>query len=306
MTDGTLPRIAVCLAAYNGVRYLRQQLDSIFAQHGVDVTVFASVDQSTDGTVQWLLAYQERQPHITILPYGERFGGAAQNFFRLIRDVNFEGFEYVAFADQDDIWLPNKLIRAVSCMTERNTQGYSSDVIAFWESGQTRYIRKAYPQRRWDYFFESAGPGCTFVLSKPLTLQLQGFLRAHRMDTADIGLHDWFTYAFARSRDIAWHIDNQANLMYRQHSENQVGVNAGWRAFLWRAKQVLNGWGLNQARKIAGLVAAPQDPFVTKWIDGGRGAVLSLLLRSGQCRRRPVDRIWFAASCAALLVLGWE
>lgn len=306
MTDVPVARIAVCLAAYNGARYLRQQLDSIFSQEGVVVTVFASVDASTDGTEQWFGAYLAENPRCVLLPLGQRFGGAAQNFFRLLRDVDFSGFEYVAFADQDDIWLPGKLLRAVGCMVETRAQGYSSDVIAFWEAGRSRYIRKAYPQRRWDYLFESAGPGCTFVMDKNLALEIQDFLRSHEEETVHIGLHDWFCYAFARARFHRWHIDNQANMLYRQHEGNQVGANSGWWAFLWRARQVLNGWGLNQARAIATLVMPENDAFVTRWIRGGRVAVWNLLWRAAQCRRKPLDRVWFAVSCVALCVLGWK
>ena len=305
MTEGPAPRIAVCLAAYNGIRYLRQQLDSIFTQDGVNVTLFASIDISSDGTEQWFEAFAAEQPQCVVLSHGQRFGGAAQNFFRLLRDVDFEQFDHVAFSDQDDIWMPDKLMRAVRCLTENQAQGYSSDVIAFWESSPSRYIRKSYPQRQWDFLFESAGPGCTYVLRQSLARDIQDFLRLHQDCTSDIGLHDWFCYAFARARSLTWYIDNQARMLYRQHDGNQVGANAGWRAFVWRAQQVLNGWGLNQARSIARLVMPPHDPFVARWVGGGRRAVWNLLWRAGQCRRKPLDRFWFAASCAALCVLGW-
>ena len=300
------PRIAVCLAAYNGVRHLRQQLDSIWSQDRVCVTVFVSVDVSSDGTEQWLNEYGAINTQCVLLPMGERFGGAAQNFFRLLREVDFSEFEYVAFADQDDIWLPAKLHRAVQRLKESGAQGYSSDVIAFWEDGRTRLVRKAYAQRKWDYLFESAGPGCTFVLQKGLAAEVQAFLRNHIDATRSVGLHDWFCYAFARAGGYRWYIDAQANMLYRQHGANQVGVNVGWRAFLWRVGQVLNGWGLDQARLIGMLVMPEQDPFMAKWVGGGRAAVWNLLWHANACRRRPLDRVWFAISCIALCVVGWK
>ena len=306
MTEHLGPRVAICLAAYNGTPFLREQLDSILAQRRVEVTVFVSVDRSTDGTEQWVSEYGVSHPELVLLPTGQRFGGAAQNFFRILCDIDFQSFEYVAFADQDDIWLPEKLARAIECLTEQSAQGYSSDVVALWAAGQTRYIRKSYPQRSWDYYFESAGPGCTFVMQKLLFTELQQFLRNNHQRLGTVGLHDWLTYAFARARGHRWYIDNQAHMMYRQHATNQVGVNAGWAAFLWRVRQVLNGWGLNQARGIALLVATPNDPFVAKWIGGGRRAMWNLLRHSGSCRRRPMDRLWFAASCAALWMTGWK
>jgi len=121
-----------------------------------------------------------------------------------------------------------------------------------------------------------------------------------------VGLHDWFTYAYARARGFRWVIDDHASLMYRQHGENQVGVNAGWAAFGWRAKQVLNGWGLAQARLIATQVGLHDDAFVRRWSRGGRWQTLRLAFQASQCRRRPRDRVLFALSCLALTIVGWK
>jgi rhamnosyltransferase len=300
------PSVAVCLAAFNGMQYLRQQTASIFAQADVDLTLFVSVDRSNDGTEEWFANLQAENPQIVLLPYGEKFGGAARNFFRLLREVDFSRYEYIAFADQDDIWQPEKLKRAVARVIEKGVDGYSSDVLAFWESGRSRYIKKSYPQQRWDYLFESAGPGCTFVLTRQLASEIQILLREKLPQTSNVGLHDWFTYAFARANGYKWLIDDYASLQYRQHGNNQVGANTGLEAWVWRAKQVLNGWGLNQARLIAQLVGADKDSFVQSWYRGGRWAMLSLAMQSRSCRRKPGDRVWFALSCLALAVVGWK
>ena len=305
-TDLYLPRIAVCLAAFNGVRYLQEQINSVFAQTSVAITLFVSVDRSSDGTEEWFRNLQTRNGNVVLLPCGEVFGGAAPNFFRLIREVNFSPFDYVAYADQDDVWVPQKLHRAVTTMLEQGADGYSSDVVAFWESGKTRYIKKSYSQQRWDFLFESAGPGCTFVVSRQLAIDMQCLLQQHLQKTLCVGLHDWFTYAFARAHGYKWVIDTYGGLMYRQHGDNQVGVNAGARALVWRAKKVLNGWGLNQARLIAELVGVDSQEFVQGWLFGGRWAMLKLALQSADCRRKRGDQVWFALSCAALALIGWK
>ncbi len=304
--DSRAPTVAVCLAAYNGVRYLQQQVDSIVGQVGADVSLFASVDVSTDGTEEWFARLQAGNPRVQLLPCGMKFGGAAGNFFRLLREVDFSTFDYIAFADQDDIWLPGKLKRAFDCMVAQQAEGYSSDVVAFWETGKSLYIKKSYPQRSWDYLFESAGPGCTFVLSRQLALEIQETLRRNEGVTSELGLHDWFTYACARAHGYKWVIDEYAGLMYRQHENNQVGVNAGFSAFTWRVRKVLSGWGLRQARQIALLIGLGNEPFVKDWSDGGRMGMLRLGLQAHRCRRRPRDRFLFAVSCIALVVLGWK
>ena len=300
------PTVAVCLAAFNGMQFLQQQIDSIFEQMDTDVTVFVSVDRSSDGTEQWFRELQIHNSRVVALPFGEKFGGAARNFFRLLRDVDFTEFEYVAFADQDDIWLPDKLKRATETMYATKADGYSSDIIAFWPSGRTGYIKKSFPQRRWDYLFESAGPGCTFVMSHRLATDVQQFLQTNIKQTMDVGLHDWFTYAYARAHGYVWVIDDHASLMYRQHEDNQVGVNSGLTAFLWRVGRVLNGWGLNQARMVARLVGVGSETFVQHWSAGGRRRMLALAFQAQHCRRKPGDRLWFAVSCLALAVVGWK
>ena len=306
LTESRARRVAVCLAAFNGMHYLQEQVDSIFAQKGVAITVFVSVDRSTDGTEEWFRTLQSQDARVVLLPCGEVFGGAARNFFRLVREVDFSPFDYVAYADQDDVWLPEKLKRAVDAMLGQGADGYSSDVVAFWESGRTRYIKKSYPQQRWDFLFESAGPGCTFVFSRQLALDMQGVLRQNMPQSLGVGLHDWFTYAFARSHGYRWIIDAFGGLHYRQHGQNQVGVNAGLAAVVWRAKKVLNGWGLNQARLIAELVGVSSQEFVRGWSAGGRWSMLKLALQSAHCRRKPGDRVWFALSCMALALIGWK
>lgn len=300
------PSVAVCLAAFNGLQYLQPQVDSILGQTDVDITLYVSVDRSTDGTEDWFCGLQSREARLVLLPFGETFGGAARNFFRLLREVDFSPFEYVAFADQDDIWQPGKLKRAADCLLEQGVDGYSSDIVAFWETGRSRYIKKSYPQQRWDYLFESAGPGCTFVLTRSLANRIQMVLQQNTKQSLDVGLHDWFTYAFARANGYRWVIDEYASLMYRQHGENQVGVNSGIAAVVWRAKKVLSGWGLSQARLIATLVGVDQQDFVQSWSRGGRWSMLRLALQSTHCRRKPGDKVWFALSCVALAIIGWR
>ncbi|WP_372826906.1 glycosyltransferase [Polaromonas sp.] len=298
------PAFAVCLAAFNGVRWLPEQLDSILAQQHVDVRVFVSVDASSDGTEDWMDQAAMREPRITVLPHGSHFGGAAPNFFRLLRDVDVSGFDYVALADQDDIWFVDKLIRAHQEILRSESDAYSSNVLAFWPSGRRVLIRKAQPQVRWDFLFEAAGPGCTYVIRTGLVQAVQALLHARSEEVQGLGLHDWFLYAFARAKGYRWVIDERAGMLYRQHRHNQVGVNAGWRASIHRVEKVLGGWALGQSVLTARLTGLSEDPFVNRWSDGRVMGLLWLALHAGQCRRRPRDRMIFALSCVALCFVG--
>jgi rhamnosyltransferase len=298
------PSVAVCLAAFNGALWLPQQIDSIFSQLGISVTLFISVDQSSDGTEAWVDKASQNNSRIVVLPHGRKFGGAARNFFRLLLDLDFSGFDYVAFADQDDIWLSDKLIRAHQVLLNTGADAYSSNVLAFWSNGGEAYIRKSQPQQCWDFLFEAAGPGCTYVMKTKLVSAIQDLLEQRWEDIQHVGLHDWFSYAFARAQGYRWIIDDHAGMLYRQHEENQVGVNVGWKAAVHRARKVLSGWGLGQSVLIAGLVGLGQDPFVRHWSLGSRLGLIWLALHAGQCRRRLRDKVLFALSCVALSAVG--
>ncbi|MCE9550580.1 MAG: glycosyltransferase [Betaproteobacteria bacterium] len=292
------PKIAVCLAAHNGSKWLDEQINSIFAQSGVDITLFVSIDSSPDDTEKIIQLRAISDTRIKVLPSGEHFGGAARNFFRLLNDVDFSDFDYVSLADQDDIWFPDKLSRAHEMLLKNKADAYSSNVIAFWPSGKKELINKSQSQKNWDFLFEGAGPGCTFVMKPSLVRAIQNLLKKHWSDMQSVWMHDWFIYAFARANGYRWLIDEHASMLYRQHGTNEVGANKGISAMIYRVQKVLKGdWGLNQVSLIAKLVGLGKDKFVQIWIKGDRKGMLRLALLARQCRRRPSDVILFFIFC---------
>ena len=299
-----VPRVAILLAAYNGSRWIEEQLHSICQQENVQLNIFVSVDLSKDNTLTWFHALAAKDLRITVLPSTTRFGGAAKNFFRLIRDVDFSEYDYVSLADQDDIWLPDKLFHAHKMLLKMGAHAYSSNVVAFWQDGRKRLINKSQKQVQWDFLFEAAGPGCTYVMRKDLACAIQGLVKNCWTDVQQVGLHDWFIYAFARANGYRWAIDDYPGMLYRQHEKNQVGVNLGWRAYLHRARKILNGWGLAQSALIAELVGLGDDPFVKRWSGGSRTGLLWLAFHAWQCRRRLREKILFSLSCMVLCVMG--
>lgn len=295
------PRIAVLLAAYNGVHWLPEQVTSILEQEDVDVTLFISVDRSDDGTEAWCEALQANKPAVKVLPFGLRFGGAGKNFFRLLRDVELSPFDAVSLADQDDIWYPDKLARAYQHIAQGN-DAYSSNVLAFWPDGREMLVEKHQPQVQYDYLFEAAGPGCTYMLSPLLANQFTGFLLEKWEQIQDVTLHDWLIYAYARSQHMRWYIDPRPSMRYRQHASNQVGVNTGSAAMQARLGKVLSGWWLRQSMHIASLVGLEQSAFVASWAALDVKSLLRLALNARQCRRRNRDKVYFFGLCLILVL----
>jgi rhamnosyltransferase len=298
------PKIAVLLAAYNGMRWIEEQLASILEQSAVEITVYISIDPSTDGTEAWCEAYAARHRQVSVLPSAGSFGGASRNFFRLLRDVDFQQYDYVAFADQDDIWRKDKLQRAVEAIRCHKVDAYSSNVTAFWPNGKTHILDKSQSQVSWDFLFEAAGPGCTYVMSKKLVDPLKTSMLENWKSLQQVSLHDWYCYAFARSHGFRWYIDPESSMDYRQHSNNQVGANKGLRSLIARYKTIHDGWWFQQVKLIAGLVGQDSEPFVRGWLGLRRWQLFRLSLSAWHCRRRWRDKFFFFCICWITAFIG--
>ena len=296
-------KFLVLLAAYNGMKWLEEQVESILNQKDVLVTLLISVDGSSDGSEEWVSTLSENNPNVRYLTHGGSFGGAARNFFRLVNEAPLETFDYFSFADQDDIWLPEKLSQASRLMTAEAADGYSGNVTAFWPDGRETLIEKSQPQVTFDHLFESAGPGCTFVFSRELFTDFQAHITGHFEEIQNVSLHDWYAYAFSRAQGYKWVIDSRPFMRYRQHGNNQFGANTGIAALKSRLSKVCDGWWLSQSALISKLVGLESDPFVRRWISLSRGGMLFLALNGRKCRRRPRDKLVFSALCLLLAVL---
>jgi rhamnosyltransferase len=288
-----MKRIAILLATYNGEVWLEHQLSSILAQVNIDLDIYISDDLSIDRTANIINTYKSH-PNIICLPRNGRFGSASANFFRLFRDADFTNVDYVALSDQDDIWQSDKLSHAVRKIQENNVDAYSSNVTAFWPNGKQKLINKAQPQKQFDYMFESAGPGCTFVLTQKLALEVQAFLIENQARCKHVALHDWFIYAFARSRGFKWLIDHESHMLYRQHAENVVGANVGIKAKLQRFKKLREGWLFEQALLIADILGYTDMVPIQKIKRLSLLDRLWLVLNVNKLRRRFCDRIALA------------
>jgi rhamnosyltransferase len=107
-------KILVILASYNGAKYIKEQMDSILHQKLVSVDIMIFDDCSTDCTVKALNEYNSN-PNVKIYEREKGTGNAPRNFFDAIKSLSeklINSYDFIAFSDQDDIWLPNKLFEA--------------------------------------------------------------------------------------------------------------------------------------------------------------------------------------------------
>jgi rhamnosyltransferase len=253
VSETQLPSVAVLMASYNGEKFIAQQVESIFSQSDVHVTLYVRDDGSTDGTIALLKEFQKKGWPVIILPSDKRLG-AAKNFLCLMRDVSFDRHDFVGYADQDDIWMPAKLISAISAMQKNAADCYASNLIMCDAAARpvkrsmTGRIRsyifnyKSNRQLPYDFYFESASAGCTLLLSAAAAKGLQQTLRRYFDDIPPDASHDWSTYAITRLLSFTWFIDSKAYILYRQHTGNAYGANLGIQSVKKLLKLFTSGW----------------------------------------------------------------
>ncbi|MCG2791916.1 MAG: glycosyltransferase, partial [Weeksellaceae bacterium] len=95
--------ISVCLATYNGEKYLEAQIKSILKQLSVDDELIISDDRSTDNTISVINKFDDNRIKIFI---NKNKNGVAHNFENALLKATGD---YIFLSDQDDIWADNKV-----------------------------------------------------------------------------------------------------------------------------------------------------------------------------------------------------
>lgn len=274
------PTVGVALACYNGAEFIRQQILSILWQEDCVTHVYVRDDGSTDDTLRVVEAIRQAFPHrLTIVrdDHGPS-GSAAQNFFRTLLAMRGEAYDFVALADQDDVWEGRKLARAIAMLHEHRGAGYSSNLIAVATHGKPALLRKDRPPVRFDHLFQTASAGCTYVVTAAL-FDLVTRKLAEQPVLKDIA-HDILIYAVARSHGMRWVHDRAAHIYYRQHATNLVGSRKGLAGLVARWRLIRTGWYSAQTKMLR--------PFL-------RGSDVELRILQAVERASLADRIWLAS-----------
>ncbi len=253
----TRRHVAILLATHNGARFLSEQIESLAAQTHSHWTIFASDDGSTDDTYAILEKHQKQLgANRLVVMHGARQGTAA-NFLALLRRPEILA-DYFAYCDQDDIWLPNRLERGIHWCTT------ISETTPALFCGRTRLIDE----------------NNTSIGASPLCSRLPSFQNALAQNIAsgntmlfnqaarrllmktenfdDVVIHDWWTYLLISACGGRVFYDAEPTVLYRQHTDNQIGVGTGWTARLARLTNVLKGrdreWNTRHLRALVPFI----------------------------------------------------
>lgn len=227
-------KVLVLLSTYNGERYIKEQIESILNQTYKEIDILIRDDGSTDKTIQILEYY--KQNNLCIDYYIGNNLGSCNSFFDLIKHAG--EYEYYSFADQDDVWLPNKIevaIRFLEKKTENDPIMYCSNVILVDE--QLKEVSSVLRRGKivpsfGNALVEGICTGCTCVMNKKLFYIIKSRL------PKEVFMHDWWFYLVASLTGTVYY-DKNCYMMYRQHNNNVIGVPQNYfRLYIRRIKNL--------------------------------------------------------------------
>lgn len=242
-------RLSVALCTYNGARYLREQLQSIAGQSMPPDEIVVCDDGSTDETLQILNDFAAAATiPVRVHADGDRVG-VVRNFERAIGRCSGD---VIALADQDDVWLPEKLKVTVEALerAEKDCPGgipilvhtdlwvvdSAKNVIAesFYEH-QGMIRNKPSNPLPW-LLVENYVTGCTLVMNRMLQEESMPI-------PCEAVMHDWWLALVAAARGRVVTLP-AGTILYRQHGRNAVGARRrslrryvfGWKEFFERVE----------------------------------------------------------------------
>ena len=224
-------KIKVLLSTYNGYDFVEDQIKSIYDQTFKNFELIVRDDGSEEEFREILRGHQEKYGFTLI--EGENLG-FLKSFMKLLEDAGDS--ELYAFADQDDIWLPDKLYRAAKWYTENLDESipqlfhgaYDNVDSDTKERISTFYFSEnGYSFRR--SITENHYSGFAMVINRKLRdMMLKG-------DVDNILYHDWWAGMIVKAFGQAY-FDKKPTALHRVHGDNITTFNIKTRIkWLWES-----------------------------------------------------------------------
>ncbi len=221
--------VTILLAVYNGEKYLKAQIESILSQSFEDFKIIIRDDGSTDQSVDIINYYCNEYPNKIFCISGAPTGSAKLNFAELLDNCDAD---YIMFCDQDDVWLPTKIEKTLAAMQLAENGGKTPVLVhsdlkvvdqklceiapSFFEFQKLFQNDITLPK----LLVQNYVTGCTVMINRALR-QKCGRI------PPDCIMHDWWLALIATLFGKLICI-NESTMLYRQHSDNQVGAKAAY------------------------------------------------------------------------------
>jgi glycosyltransferase involved in cell wall biosynthesis len=275
-------RVSILMGSYDGAAFLGEQLGSILAQDYPHWTLTVSDDGSRDGTLGILEEARGKWGAGRLRVVRGPGRGFCANFLSLAA-ADPGGADYFAWSDQDDVWLPSKLSRALGLI---GPFGASRPVLY---CGRTRLMGRDGAELGLSPLRETPPPGFSNALVQSIAGGNTMLFNeaARRLIAKGLGLdpvsHDWWAYQIVTGAGGLAVYDPVPTILYRQHGLNLVGDNRGPLAFLRRLRKGWdNGFRSMNDRNLRALLAL--EDHLTPAARGTLGALVSLREGAGPLR----------------------
>lgn len=259
-----MARVLILMSTYNGEKYIETQIESLLKQKSVQLDILVRDDGSKDNTTAILDKYQ--QAGVLKWYTGENLR-PAKSFLHLLYNCPGD-YDYYAFCDQDDYWLPEKMISAVNKMSD------TSDIPAMYYCDLQIVDSSLEPIRKTSNFQKGICipqmllayciPGCSMVMNR----KLHDIIIKHLPDPDTVTMHDCWVYyicTYIGGRIIG---DNNCLIQYRQHGKNAVGAVS---ISVKDKVKMIKGDGSaprgHMIKQITELYHAEADPENQKWFE---------------------------------------
>lgn len=299
------------MSTYNGQKYIKEQIESLLNQSVVgsdfEVKLIIRDDGSSDNTLDIISTYSDRL--FVKIEKGRNFG-PARSFWELLNTA--PKADYYAFCDQDDVWFPQKLERAIVTLKKHNNQKaallYCSSVL--WTDqflSPLDYKSNAEPFNDFPHLLlYSISPGCTFVFNN----EARDLATKYSFETNQPEIHDWLLLKITSMLGQVYY-DSSPSMYYRQHNYNAIGrKNYGFHGLIKRLKNNIgNNSGIRSkiAKSLlntykAELASHPKEKYYLDLVANYKESVKKrvLFLREKKFRRALSDSI----TLIVLILLG--
>lgn len=209
--------VSIVMATYNGERYLREQLDSIVQQSYKDIEIIIVDDCSVDKTFLILEDYARIQHNISIIRNNQNLG--VTRSFEIA--INSCSGDYIAFCDQDDVWVSNKIER----MVDESGDNLLIHCDAILVDEQLNVVAESFAAKYKDiskckfidYLLGNNVTGCCAMISREL-------VNLSMPIPKDFYIHDHY-FALLASYYNRIKFLNEKLVLYRQHGANVMGAS---------------------------------------------------------------------------------
>ena len=206
--------ISVCMATFNGGKYIEEQINSILVQLGGEDEIIISDDGSTDNTLEIIRKLDDDRIK---LYQNNKLHGYAHNFENAL--IHASG-DYIFFSDQDDVWLPNKVKTMLPYL--QNDNFVISDAYITNEELEVKGKLSTWRTYKKGYFqnlYKSIYAGCTCAFTKRIKDYVLPF-----PSTKHIQHDNWIGLLCELKFNVVY-VDEPL-ILYRRHNSNTSGAGS--------------------------------------------------------------------------------